>query len=97
MEGSVSQENTKKQLEEAQNAMQIDAQIKGVMARILESSAYDRLMNVKMSNQELYTKTVNSLVYMYKKLGRKITEKELVTLLSASVEKRTGSLEIRRK
>lgn len=97
MEGTVPQEDMRKEIEETQKAMQIDAQVKGVLARILESPAYDRLMNVKMSNQELYAKAVNSLVYMYKKLGRRITDKELLTLLSASVERRTGSIEIRRK
>jgi len=34
---------------------------------------------------------------MYKKTGRKITERELLTLLNAAVERKTGSIEIRRK
>jgi len=98
MEGAgTSHEEMRKRLEEAQRAQQADAQIKGVLARILELPAYDRLMNVRMSNQELYAKAVNGLVYMYKKAGRKITERELLTLLSASVERKTGSIEIRRK
>jgi len=97
MEGAGTQEETNRRLEEAQKARIVDAQIKGVLVRILEQPAYDRLMNVRMSNQELYAKAVNALVYMYKKTGRKVTEKELLTLLSASVEKKTGSIEIRRK
>ena len=84
-------------LEEARKASAIDAQIKGLLSRILEQPAYDRLMNVRMSNQELYAKAVNALVQMYKRTGRKITEKELIMILSASVERRTGSIEIRRK
>ncbi|VVB73601.1 Double-stranded DNA-binding domain protein [uncultured archaeon] len=98
MEGaSTPHEEMRKRLEEAQKAQQADAQIKIVLARILEQPAYDRLMNVRISNQEVYAKAVNGLVYMYKKTGRKITERELLTLLSASVERKTGTIEIRRK
>lgn len=97
MEGANTQEETNRRREEAQKAEIVDAQIKSVLARILDQPAYDRLMNVRMSNQELYAKVVNALVYMYKKTGRRITERELLTLLNASVERKAGSIEIRRK
>jgi len=95
MDGAA-QEEMNRRLEE-EKAKQIEAQVRGLLSKILEQPAYDRLMNVRMSNQEIYAKAVNGLVHIYKRTGRRITERELLTLLSASVEKRTGSIEIRRK
>ena len=55
------------------------------------------MVNVRIANPDLYTNTTNAVVYYYQKVKRKITDKELTTLLSAQTERREGRIDIRRK
>jgi len=95
------QEEIRKQIEARQaairQAQENEQKIRSVLVRILEPDAYDRIMNVKISNAELYAKAVNALAYYYNKVKRKITDQELKTLLTNATERREGSFEIRRK
>ena len=54
-------------------------------------------MNVRLANPELYANTANAVVYYYQRVKRKLTEQELMTLLSAQTTKKEGSIDIRRK
>jgi DNA-binding TFAR19-related protein (PDSD5 family) len=74
-----------------------EEEIKRAMAKILEGNAYERLMNVKIANYELYAAAVNSLIYLYQTTGRKITEKELLKLLESLTKKKEGEIKFYRK
>ena len=58
-------------------------QVKGMLRMALTEEAYDRLMNVKLANAQLYGIASNQVFNLYQKAGRKITEKELIALLQA--------------
>jgi programmed cell death protein 5 len=80
------EEARKKKLEslEAENEQkQREAQLREVLRRALTESAYERLMNVKLANSQLYAAASRQLLGLYQKAGRKITEGELVSLLKA--------------
>ena len=95
------EEIKKKKLEEykkASEAKKVEEQIRGVLRVALELSAYDRLMNVQLANQQLYLVAVQNIVAIYKKIGRKITDDELLMLLKRiKGEEKEGEIRFERK
>ena len=66
-------------------AQQAELQLKKMLSVVLEENAYSRLMNVRLSNQELYLKVANAVVHYYQKVRRRITEKELITIINMNL------------
>ncbi|MEM3369443.1 MAG: DNA-binding protein [Candidatus Micrarchaeia archaeon] len=66
-------------------AQQAELQLKKTLSVILEDDAYTRLMNVRLSNPELYLKVANALIHYYQKIRRRVTEKELLTILNMNL------------
>ncbi len=60
-----------------------DGQVKGLLRIALSENAYERLMNVKLANSQLYAMTANQVFNLYQKAGRKLSEKELIAILKA--------------
>ena len=87
-------------MQELQKAQEAELQLKKILAIVLDQPAYERLMNVRISNKELYFKVSNSMIHLYKKTQRRMTEKELITVinmnLAASKQPET-KIHIRRK
>lgn len=86
----------RKALEEKNNA---EEEIKKMLRVTLESSAYDRIMNVKMSKPELFMTAAQNIFGAYRTVGRPLTEKELVVILT-TIKRRTehkGSITFERK
>ncbi len=73
----------RKQFESAVKRYQEDQQRREIARRFLDNSAYERLMNIKASNPELYEQVVNLIISLIQsqRLSGKITEKQLVSLL----------------
>ena len=87
----------RKKIKELLEKKKKEEEIKKFLARILDGEAYERLMNVKISNYELYNNVANNLIYFYQKIGRKITEKELLSLLEALTKRNEGEIKFYRK
>lgn len=87
----------RKKLEALMRSQQQEAAIKSAMARLLDSAAYDRLMNVRIASPELYAKAVNAVAYAAQRTRRKLTESELLSLLASLSERRESEISIRRK
>ena len=90
------QELRKKQVEQ----MQREAQLREILRKILDPKAFERLMNIRISNRELYMQLAQLLVYAYQQgqLPAKVSETELLSLLNRikAGEKQT-SIKIKRK
>ena len=84
---------------EAQQAQQADQQKKVVLKHLLTPEAYERMMNVKISNPALYEQVVGMLAYLYqsKQLKGKVGEEQIVALLSRLTQKKETSIQIKRK
>jgi len=52
----------------------------------LDEQAYARLVNVAVANKELYLTAAKNALMAYKRMGRKIKDAELLTLLRAIKE-----------
>lgn len=71
----------KKKLEDMQKKQEADEQIKAMLRAILDEEAYDRMINVKIANPELYAKAAQGCLSIYQRLGRKLGNKEVLFLL----------------
>ncbi|VVC01013.1 DNA-binding protein [uncultured archaeon] len=81
-------------------ALQLEMKKKELLRSMLSPSAYERMMNVRMSSPELYEKVVGSLAYLAQsgKTGTgKISDSQLYELLSKMTERRETSIEFRSK
>jgi len=80
------EEARKEKLEQYQQeaeAKQKGEQVKSLLRMALSENAYERLMNVKLANSQLYGMAANQVFNLYQKAGRKLSEKELIALLKA--------------
>jgi programmed cell death protein 5 len=94
------QDNARALYERRVQQMQQEMRKKEVLRTLLSSEAYERMMNVRLSNPELYDKVVSSLLYLAqqgKKLDGKITDEQLRGLLSKMTESRETTIEFRSK
>lgn len=93
------QRNMRKRVADAIKAAQLEEQKKEVMRQFLDGKAYERLMNIRMSNSELYNQLVNLVVSLAQsnRVTGKITEKQLVSILTKMTSKREPTIEFRHK
>lgn len=89
----------RKRYAEMQRAQEAEAQLRGLLREVLEPSAYERFMNVRLSNPELYMKVSQMIVqlHMQKQLTGKVGEKDLRALLAKLTERREPEFKISRK
>ena len=76
------EEIKKKRLE----ARRAEEQLKTTLRVALDESAYERLMNVSVANKELYLNAARNILTAFKRIGRKISENELLMVLKAIKE-----------
>jgi Double-stranded DNA-binding domain. len=77
---------------------QQEQQIRTYMQRALDAKAYERLMNIKVSNRELYMQLVQLLINITQsgKTG-KITESQLISLIGRVSPNNESKIEFRHK
>jgi len=85
------------QLNEQQKQLELENQIDLLLKSILTEDAKTRIFNVKLVNKELYLKTAQNLIYLFKtgKTQGKINDGELKKLLENLSAKR--EITIKRK
>lgn len=67
--------------------------VKGALRSALSPEAYDRIMNVSAVNKELFLGASKYLLAAYQRVGRPLTESEVVAILrsiKAQTEKQTS-------
>jgi len=74
----------KKRMMELQQAQEMEAQIKSLLQNALDQKAYERAMNVRLANPELYSQLVQLIAYLYRQgqIRGKVSEEQLVQLLN---------------
>ncbi|MBU0586637.1 hypothetical protein KJ780_03925 [Candidatus Micrarchaeota archaeon] len=58
-----------------------EEKIKALLRRVLDDAAYDRIMNVRIVNPQLYMAAAQGCVSVFNRLGRTLGEKELLLIL----------------
>ena len=77
------QKRMRKRVTEALREAQLEQQKKEIMRRFLDGEAYERMMNVRVSNPELYDQLVNLIVSLVQsnRITGKMTESQLKSLV----------------
>ncbi len=88
------------QYAKAAQAQQLEAQMKTVLKQILDGQAYERAMNVRLANPELYQQMVALLAHLYrnKQIRGKVGDEQLKKLLQqVSSTRHEPSISFRKK
>ncbi len=86
--------------QQAQARAQQEEQLRSALATILEPAAYERLMLVKMSSPDLFSRTVQAISYLQqaRKLNGRLNEAQLrAMLVKLSGTRKEGTITIHRK
>ena len=80
-------------------ALQIEQQKKDLAKRFMDPDAYERLMNVRISNYELYEQLLGLVINMVQtnRLGSKLTDEQLKSLLAKLTYRPEPKIEYRHK
>lgn len=89
----------KKRVADAIKSAQIEQQKKEIMRQFLDGKAYERLMNIKASNYELYNQLVNLVFSLAQsnRLSGKISEAQLKSIIEKITYKPEPTIEFRHK
>lgn len=89
----------KKEIYRRLREMQIEQEKKALAKRFMSSEAYERLMNVRVANYELYSQLLELLIAMAKsnRITGTITETQLKDLLAKLTFKPESKIEFKHK
>ena len=93
------QKKMRKRIMDQIKAAQLEEQKKEVMKQFLDAKAYERLMNIRISNNDLYNQLVNLVVSLAQsnRVTGKITEKQLISILEKMTSRPEPKIEFRHK
>lgn len=90
----------RKRQEEAQQRAAQEAQLRSVLRQTMDTAAYERLQNIRLSNPDMYGQVVKLLVYLVQQgqLKGKVSEEQLKQLVAKIVgQRREGTITYARK
>lgn len=90
---------SRKALEKRYRAMQVEQQKRGIAQKFMEPEAYERLMNVRVANYQLYSQLVDLVIAMVQqnRIQGKMTDMQLRDLLSRLTYKPDAKIEFKHK
>ncbi len=80
-------------------AAQQEQQIRSYMRKLLDPAAYERLMNIRVSNHKLYMQVVQVIINIVQSNSsvKRITEQQLINLAGKMTESHQPKIEFKRK
>ena len=93
------QKEIKKRLSKSIKEMKIEEQRKELMKQVLDTNAFQRLMNVKISNYNLYIQVVNVLISFMQsgRISGKLSEDQLISIITKMTQKPETRIEFKHK
>ena len=93
------QKDIRKRVAEAMRKSQMEQQKKDVMRQFLETAAYERLMNIRVTNQDLYDQLVGLIVNLVQsnRVTGKISEAQLKSILEKVSYKKEPTIAFKHK
>ncbi len=94
-----SEDEHSKLMEKRMRAIQIEMQKKSLIRRYMTTEAYERLMNVRVANYDVYSQLLDLIIAMAQsnRITSHISEAQLKQILAKMTQKRESSLEFRHK
>ncbi|MDE1851763.1 MAG: hypothetical protein KGH69_03695 [Candidatus Micrarchaeota archaeon] len=89
----------RKALERRVRAMQVEQQKRSIAQKFMEPDAYERLMNVRVANYQLYSQLVDLIIAMAQqnRIQGKMTDEQLRDLLSRLTYRPDAKIEFKHK
>lgn len=93
------QQRLRKAMTQRIKALQIEQQKRSIAQRFMEPDAYERLMNVRVANYELYSKLLDLIISTVQsnQIGAKITDAQLKQILSKMSYRPESNIEFKHK
>jgi len=93
------QKELKERLMKYQQARELEMQKKFALKYIVDSQAYERLMNVRIANPALYDQLVTMLIYLYqnKQVKGKVTDEQLKSILAKVTARKEPEITFKKK
>lgn len=97
--GSLREKKLRERLSQMQKQEEYEAQVRMVLRKFLTDDAYERMMNVCISNKQLYFGAAAAIAQAASagKLQGKISGERLKSLLASMTERHEPTLEIKKK
>jgi programmed cell death protein 5 len=92
-------DKVKEMISKRMKALQIEQQKKEMLKRIMSNQAYERLMNVRVANYDLYSQVVDLLIAMARsnRITSQITDDQLKSILAKVTYKPDTKIEFKHK
>ena len=89
----------KKAMSKLYKQMEQDQQVRSMLRQLLDDGAYERMMNIRVSNNELYTQLARLIVSLAQsnQIAGRITEPQLVSLLGSLTSRPDTKIEFKHK
>jgi len=89
----------RKKVAEAVKAAQLEERKKEILKQFLDPKAYERVMNVRASNHDLYNQLVSLIVSLAQsnRVSGKITDEQIMSILQKLTYKPEPKIEFKRK
>ena len=93
------EDKVKEMINKRMKALQIEQQKKEMLKRIMSNQAYERLMNVRVANYDLYSQVVDLLIAMARsnRITSQITDDQLKSILAKVTYKPDTKIEFKHK
>ncbi|MGI0100207.1 MAG: DNA-binding protein [Candidatus Micrarchaeaceae archaeon] len=93
------QKKLRRRVSEALKAAQIEEQKKEMIKQFLDDKAYERLMNIRLSNRELYNQLINLVVSLAQsnRVTGRITDTQLKSILEKMTYRHEPKIEFKHK
>jgi DNA-binding TFAR19-related protein (PDSD5 family) len=94
-----SQKRLKKRVSAALRNMQIEQEKKELLKQLLDAKAYERMMNIRISNPAFYTQIVNIIISLVQtnRINGKMNESQLLSILDRITSKKETKIEYKHK
>ena len=89
----------RKELSRRLKEMQVENEKKDFVRRLMEPQAYERLMNVRVANRELYSQLLDLIITLARsnKINNRLTDNELRNLLAQLTTRPEPKIEFKHK
>ncbi len=89
----------KKRMAELIKNQQLEQQKKDILRKFLDDAAYERVMNIRLTNSELYDQLVNVIISLAQsnRIASKVTDAQLKDLIARLTFKPDTKIEFKRK
>ncbi len=93
------QKRLRKALMEQMRRQQVEQQKKEIIKKLMDQAAYDRLMNIKIANADLYTQLIDLIISLAQqnRIQGKLTEQQLLQILAKVTQRPDTTIEYKHK